>query len=103
MLEPRWTNFLLNCPPNRDGLLDATIVARLADVGKMWSPDASRSPLPSQGLQIDHPYTPVAATATSGTATSAIDGINDTNRFTIWQTTGASSAIDHPRSRSGAP
>jgi len=89
MLEPRWTNFLLNCPPNRDGLLDATIVARLAEVGKMWSPDASRPPLPSQGLQIDHPYTPVAATATSGSAISAIDGINDTNRFTIWQTTGA--------------
>ena len=28
-LEPRWTNFLLNCPPNRDGLMDPKIVALL--------------------------------------------------------------------------
>ncbi len=26
ILEPRWGNFLLNCPPNRDGLLDDAIV-----------------------------------------------------------------------------
>jgi alpha-L-fucosidase len=88
LLEPRFTNFLLNCPPNRGGLLDDTIVARLAEVGNAWSPNPSRPPLPSQGPQIDHPYTPVTATATSGTAMNAIDGINDTNRFTIWQTTG---------------
>ena len=28
-IEPLWTNFLLNCPPNRDGLLAAEIVSRL--------------------------------------------------------------------------
>ena len=49
MLEPRWTNFLLNCPPNRDGLMDAAIVTRLAEVGATWSPNASRAPLPAQG------------------------------------------------------
>ena len=42
MLEPRWTNFLLNCPPNRDGLMDATIVSRLAEVGAAWSPNQPR-------------------------------------------------------------
>ena len=38
VLEPRWTNFLLNCPPNRDGLLDDAIVARLAEVGASLTP-----------------------------------------------------------------
>ena len=33
VLEPRWTNFLLNCPPNREGLLDAAIVSA-ADRGR---------------------------------------------------------------------
>jgi alpha-L-fucosidase len=92
MLEPRWTNFLLNCPPNRQGLLDAAIVTRLGEVGAMWSPNASRAPLPAQGPQIEYPYTPASATATSGTAANAIDGINDnysSRPNTIWRTTGA--------------
>jgi alpha-L-fucosidase len=89
LLEPRWTNFILNCPPNRDGLLDATIVARLAQVGAAWSPNAARPPLPAQARIIEHPYTPKSATATSGTAASAIDGINDTAVHTIWQASGA--------------
>ena len=89
MLEPRWTNFILNCPPNRDGLLDATMVTRLAEVGAAWSPNAARPALPAQLPVIEHPYTPVSATATSGTAANAIDGKNDTNSFSLWQTTGA--------------
>ena len=28
--------FQLNCAPNRDGLLDSNVVARLAEVGKVW-------------------------------------------------------------------
>jgi alpha-L-fucosidase len=89
MLEPRWTNFLLNCPPNRTGTLDAAIVTRLGEVGAMWSPNASRPTLPAQGPQIEVPYTPTTATATSGTAASAIDGINDNNRNTVWRSSGA--------------
>jgi alpha-L-fucosidase len=89
VLEPRWTNFLLNCPPNRQGLLDATIVTRLGEVGAAWSKDAARPPLPAQGAQIEFPYTPASATATSGTAANAIDGINDNNRNTIWRSSGA--------------
>jgi alpha-L-fucosidase len=88
LLEPRWTNFILNCPPNRDGLLDASIVARLAEVGAAWSPNVSRAPLPTQTRSIEHPYTPVSASATSGTAANAIDGVNDTTVHTLWQTSG---------------
>ena len=92
VLEPRWTNFLLNCPPNRQGLMDAAIVTRLTEVGQAWSPNTSRPPLPSQGTQIEFPYTPVSATSTSGNAANAaraIDGINDYNRYTIWRSSGA--------------
>jgi len=89
LLEPRWTNFILNCPPNRDGLLDATIVSRLAEVGAAWSPNPSRAPLPTQTRLIEHPYTPVSAISTSGTAANAIDGLNDTTVHTFWQTSGA--------------
>jgi alpha-L-fucosidase len=89
VLEPRWTNFILNCPPNRDGLLDPAIVARLAEVGAAWSPDPARAPLPTQLQVIQHPYAVVSATATSGTAANAVDGKNDTNSYTLWQTTAA--------------
>jgi alpha-L-fucosidase len=88
-LEPRWTNFILNTPPNRDGLLDASIVARLAAVGAAWSPDPARAPLPPQARLIEHPYTPVSATATSGNAGNGIDGVNDTRLHSAWQSTGA--------------
>jgi len=89
ILETRWTNFLLNCPPNRDGLLDPNIVDRLAEVGSAWSPDPNRAPLPAQGPQNEHPYTPVAATATSGVADYAIDGKNDYHAYSVWQSRGA--------------
>ena len=102
MLEPRWTNFLLNCPPNRDGVMDTAIVARLAEVGAMWSPNASRAPLPAQGPQNEYPYTPASAAATSGTAANAIDGVNDYGAYTIWQSTASlpqSVTIDLGQSR----
>jgi alpha-L-fucosidase len=87
-LEPKWTNFLLNCPPNRTGTLDTAMVTLLQQVGAAWSPNAARAPLPAQGPQNEHPYTPVSATATSGTANNAIDGINDTAFHSMWQPTG---------------
>jgi alpha-L-fucosidase len=88
-LEPKWTNFLLNCPPNRTGTLDPAIVTLLGQVGAAWSPNKSRAPLPAQGPQNEHPYQIVAATAASGTAANAIDGINDSGIHTMWQPTGA--------------
>ena len=102
MLEPRWTNFLLNCPPNRDGLMDAAIVTRLQEVGAAWSPNASRAPLPAQARRTSIPTRPTNATATSGTAASAIDGINDYGSYTVWQSTASlpqSVTIDLGQSR----
>ena len=37
LLEPRYTNFTLNCPPNRDGLMDAAIVLSGAFFVLQWS------------------------------------------------------------------
>jgi alpha-L-fucosidase len=88
-LEPKWSNFLLNCPPNRDGKLDQAIVTLLRDVGVAWTPDAGRPPLPAQGPQNERPYNPVSAMASSGDASHAIDGKNDTEFISMWQPTGA--------------
>jgi beta-xylosidase/alpha-L-fucosidase len=41
VLNTRNCNFLLNCAPNRDGLLDENVVRRLAEVGKAWQPGDS--------------------------------------------------------------
>ena len=88
-LEPKWTNFLLNCPPNRDGKLAPAIVDLLHEVGAAWTPNLARPPLPAQPPQNDRPYTPVSATASSGDANAAIDGKNDTDFISMWQPTGA--------------
>lgn len=88
-LEPKWTNFLLNCPPNRTGVMDESIVTLLKEVGATWSPNPARPPLPKQGPQNNRPYTPTSATATSGNATAAIDGKNDSGFHSMWQPTGA--------------
>jgi hypothetical protein len=45
--------------------------------------------LPAQGIHNTNPYFPVSATASSGTAASAIDGSNDIGRYQIWRSTGA--------------
>jgi alpha-L-fucosidase len=83
-LEASYTNFILNCPPNRDGQLDAAIVTILGQVGSSWTPNASRAPLPAQVPLNEHPYMPTGATATSGTASNAIDGVNDVGVNTVW-------------------
>jgi alpha-L-fucosidase len=88
-LEPLYTNFIINCPPNRSGLFDTAIVNRLAQVGKAWKPNLSRAPLPEQAPIMEYPITPVSATATSGNPLLAIDGLNDGPRGpryqTLWQ------------------
>jgi alpha-L-fucosidase len=88
-LEPKWTSLILNCAPNRDGRLDANIVARLAEVGKSWRP-AQRPALPAQPLRCEHQITPVNAYAT-GFHTGegplrAIDGLSDKGFETCWST-----------------
>jgi len=89
-LEPKYTSFILNCPPNRNGVLDTNIVNRLAEVGAAWSPNTSRPPLPTQMLRAEHPVTPVNAYAT-GFHTGegplhAIDGLSDARYETCWST-----------------
>jgi alpha-L-fucosidase len=89
-LQARYCNFMLNCPPNRDGVYDDNIVKRLAEVGEAWRPDLSRPPLPPQPHLLEHPITPKSAEATSGNAHNAIDGINDVNNGgaiaeTLWK------------------
>ncbi len=75
--EPRYCDFLLNCPPGPTGQIGANIVSRLAEVGAAWSPNPSRAALPAQPDPLEHPVTPVSADATSGTAMNAIDGTTD--------------------------
>jgi len=88
-LEPLYTNFIINCPPNRSGLLDKAIVYRLAEIGKSWKPNLTRRSLPKQLPMVENPVTPVSAVATSNNAMLAIDGLNDWikgPRFqTLWQ------------------
>jgi alpha-L-fucosidase len=86
-LEPRWCTFLLNCPPNPDGLLDENIVNRLTEVGERWSPDPSRPVLPAQAPQIENFILPVSASATSGNAFHAIDAVNDRYYYSVWEST----------------
>ena len=92
-LNPLYCNYQLNCPPNRQGLMDTAIVNRLTAVGAAWSPNLSRPPLPQQPPMIESPITPVSVTATSGTALNAIDGVLDrivtAGVQTLWQSTGA--------------
>ncbi|NQT24508.1 alpha-L-fucosidase [candidate division KSB1 bacterium] len=84
-LEPRWCTFLLNCPPNSNGLLDENIVNRLVEVGENWSPDLSRPALPAQEPQIENVILPVSASATSGNAFHAIDAVNDRFYYSVWE------------------
>ncbi|MFH9067572.1 RICIN domain-containing protein [Streptomyces coeruleorubidus] len=89
-LEPKYTSFILNCPPNRNGLLDTNVVNRLAEVGAAWSSNTSRPPLPTQPLRAEHPVTPVNAYATAFRTGEgplhAIDGLSDVRYETCWST-----------------
>lgn len=71
--EQRYCLFMLNCMPNRDGLLDSNALELLTEVGKRWQADETRKPLPSQGAQLIFPVAAESATATSGDASLAID------------------------------
>ena len=93
-LEPKYTSFILNFPPNRNGVLDTNIVNRLAGAGAAWSPNSSRAPLPAQQLRCEHPVNPVNAYATAFHAgegpLNAIDGLSDESWETCWSTWGLS-------------
>ena len=76
-VESNYTNFILDCPPNLQGLLEDPVVTALGQVPQYWTPDTSRAPLPEQPAKIETPLTAVSATATSGNAALAVDGYND--------------------------
>jgi alpha-L-fucosidase len=93
ILEKRHCNFILNCPPNRDGLLDDNIVKQLKEVGQTWKPDYSRPRLPQQPEVLKYPISPVNVTASSGNAFNAIDGFSDIFNIhnvgqSLWETSG---------------
>jgi alpha-L-fucosidase len=75
--ESNYTNFILDCPPNLQGLLETPVVTALGQVPQNWTPNAGRAPLPQQLPKIEVPLTPISATATSGNAALAVDGYND--------------------------
>ncbi len=71
-LESRYCNFMLNCMPNRNGLMDTLFTDLLSDIGKLWSPDLTRPALPSQNIQLIYEVPFVGAFASSGDASAAI-------------------------------
>jgi hypothetical protein len=98
--ESNYTNFILDCPPNLQGLLEDPVVTALGQVPQYWTPNTARAPLPQQLPKIEVPLTPVSVTATSGSAALAIDGYNDSIKGvnntmhsnkgeSLWTSTGA--------------
>lgn len=91
-LEPKYTSFLLNCPPNRSGALDTNIYNRLVEVGNSWNPNTSRAALPAQPVRPEWPITAVAAYATGWQGSAyprlAIDGRSNNNYETLFSTAG---------------
>jgi alpha-L-fucosidase len=86
-LEPRYCNFLLNCPPTASGVLDQRMIDTITKAGSGWSPDMNRAPLPIQPHAVEHPVTAVAALSGAGSAWNAIDGYNDVfNPTSVGQT-----------------
>jgi len=79
-------NLILNCAPNRDGLFDANVIARLADIGKLWrnpgpAPALSKAIIITTGnLARDNP-----AFASSTADASGPDLAIDDNFATYWQ------------------
>ena len=76
-LNSRYCSYLFDCPPNRQGLMDAAIVQRLGEVGAAWTPPA-RLRLPTQQPMIETPMTIVSATASDGSnCYNAYDDVED--------------------------
>jgi alpha-L-fucosidase len=94
VLEPRYCNYLLNCPPNTHGKLDAAIVSRLTEVGATWIPNAQRARLPTQPPRIENPVVPVSAIGGTNPG-NAIDGKMDYGSETDWTgTVGGTITLD---------
>ncbi|WP_298487886.1 alpha-L-fucosidase [uncultured Maribacter sp.] len=71
--EDRYCNFMLNCMPNRDGLLDPIYINMLAEIGSKWKPNLSRASLPNQGPQIITTAPIQSVSASSGKSENLYD------------------------------
>jgi len=71
--ESRYCNFMLNCMPNRDGVLDNIYIDLLNEIGQKWSADTMRPKLPDQGPQIWETIPIKTVEASSGNAEFLID------------------------------
>jgi len=84
--ESRYCNFMLNCMPNRDGLLDTLYVDMLADIGKKWQPNANRKQLPNDKVQVAVSVPIISVEASSGKAEYLIDSRQiQGGNFNVWE------------------
>ena len=72
--EDRYCTFMLNCMPNRDGLMDPIFIDMLSEIGEKWKPNTNRPELPNQGKQIITTYLVKEIKASSGNSEYLIDG-----------------------------
>lgn len=79
-VNARYCNFLLNCAPNRDGLMDDNVLKRLEEIGKLvrMGPPITAIPAPAR------PHRAVTATASSASAGNDAARVLDANLFTRW-------------------
>ncbi|TXE07239.1 hypothetical protein FUA26_13540 [Seonamhaeicola algicola] len=83
--ESRYCNFMLNCMPNRDGILDTIYIDMLNEIGQKWKPNSSRPKLPRQDPQIIESYPIKTITATSGNADYLIDAHQKGSDHFYWK------------------
>jgi len=84
--ESRYCNFMLNCMPNRDGLLDDLYIDLLTGIGDKWNPDMTRKPLPGDQAQIAVSVPIKKVTASSGNADYLIDSRQiPGGNFNVWK------------------
>ncbi|WP_366183766.1 alpha-L-fucosidase [Flavobacterium ovatum] len=83
--ESRYCNFMLNCMPNREGVLDPIFINLLKDLGLKWKPNTTRATLPNQGKIITNSLPIQSATATSGNANYLIDGTKEKINYYTWE------------------
>ncbi|MFC1763779.1 alpha-L-fucosidase [Planctomycetota bacterium] len=83
-LESRYCNFILNCMPNREGLLDPLTVNLLAKIGQLWKPNVNRPPLPPQGRLPVYTVPIANVTASSGNPMSLIDACQHGSHYAHW-------------------
>ncbi|MEI8293209.1 MAG: alpha-L-fucosidase [bacterium] len=85
--------FQLNCAPNRDGLMDSNVVARLAEVGEAWTPPPPLETIPASWRDWPVPSSVHLFTGTNiarskaahstADSTSFARGLTDGDPFTV--------------------